>query len=221
MGVWILVPVKPLGQAKTRLAGVLSGDQRKRLAGAMLRRTLKVVVGLPQVVGTLVISRDATVRAIARDLGAHTLNESGPPALNSALEQATQTLINWRAEAVLILPADLPLINRADLSAVIERGGDPNTVVIGTDHEGNGTNIMLVRPVGLFSYAYGENSYEQHIRLAKAAGAEVKYCELERLQLDVDLPPDLARYQQYVDDGRFGAVSLLTVDGKNEIINDS
>ena len=54
MGVWVIVPVKPLNQAKTRLSQVLSPEERQQLAETMLRHVLSVVQHVPQLMGTLV-----------------------------------------------------------------------------------------------------------------------------------------------------------------------
>ena len=116
MSVWVLVPVKPLNRAKSRLSEVLTPDERASLAATMLRQTLSVVAQLPQAAGTLVISRDGRVLSTARDMDAHTVQESGTPELNNALMRATQVLAGWRADAVLILPADIPLLDADDLT---------------------------------------------------------------------------------------------------------
>ena len=73
MSIWIIIPVKPLNRAKSRLSHVLSPDQRQHLAENMLRHVLSVVHTVPQVMGTLVISRDSKALAVAREY-----NEQAP-----------------------------------------------------------------------------------------------------------------------------------------------
>lgn len=152
------------------------------------------VTAAPQVAGTLVISRDTHALAIARDMGAHTVQESGTPELNNALMRATQVVGGWRGAAVLILPADLPLVESEDVSAMIELGKEARTVVIATDNNRDGTNALMIRPPGVIPYAYGPGSFQRHIALAKEAGATVKLHHSERLALDIDVPADLEAY---------------------------
>ena len=57
MSVWTIVPVKPLKRAKSRLAEVLSPAERMELAEKLLRHTLATVQQVPEITGTLVISR--------------------------------------------------------------------------------------------------------------------------------------------------------------------
>ena len=208
MSVWVLVPVKPLNRAKSRLSAVLAPEQRAALAEKTLRRTLSVVGSLPQAMGTLVISRDSHALAIAREMGSHTVQESGTPELNKALMRATRVLASWRADSVLILPADIPLVNAEDLTKIVRLGQAKNSVVIASDHQQDGTNVLFVRPPGMFSYAYGDNSFDTHRRLARLAQANLHIYESERLKLDLDTPEDLELYREYVTQGKFGAEPL-------------
>lgn len=209
MGVWAVVPVKPLLRAKSRLAELLTPNQRAQLAEEMLRRTLDVVGNMPQVAGTLVISRDSHVLSISREMGANTVQESGTPELNNALMRATQVLNGWRAGAVLVLPADIPLINAEELAEIVVLGQRARSVVLVPDSHEDGTNVLLARPPAAFSYAYGPQSFHRHQQLARLAMMDVKLYRSERLALDIDTPADWALYQGYVAAGQFGAEPLL------------
>ena len=208
MTVWVIIPVKPLKLAKSRLATVITPEQRQEFAQSLLRHTLEVVQSVPQVAGTLVISRDTKALAIARDFKAYTVMESGAPELNAALMRATQVVAGWHAEAVLVLPSDLPLLTSEDVSAIIQLGKDDRSMVIATDQHEDGTNAMMSRPPGLFTYAYGPGSYRRHIELAKQAGAAIKFYHSERLLLDVDLPEDLEKYIQMTS-GSSGKIEVF------------
>lgn len=193
MSVWVVVPVKPLNRAKSRLSDVVSPQQREKFAEAMLRRILTVTRDTRAVTGTLVISRDPKALSIARDLGAKTVQESGAPALNPALMRATQLLAGWRTEAVLVLPADLPFITGDDVAGIIRAAGDAEkSVVIATDRARDGTNALFVRPPGLITFDYGQNSYERHLAQGHASGASVVEFESENLKFDLDVPQDIA-----------------------------
>lgn len=196
MSIWAIIPVKPLSRAKSRLDPVLSPREREALAERMLVHVIRTVKAAPEINGVLVVSRDTRALALARDLGAQTIMESGSPELNNALMRATQVVTAWNGSAVLILPADLPLIQPQDVSAICALGDDFNTVVIATDQYQDGTNALLVSPPGLIPYSYGIGSYNRHIEAAKAAGAVVKKYDSERLMLDIDLPADLNYYHQ-------------------------
>lgn len=194
MNVWAIVPVKPFNRAKSRLAGALVPEQREMLAASLLERTVQLLLPLPQVQGVLVISRDTKALSMARDLGAQTVQESGAPELNSALYRATRALRVWRADAVLVVPADLPLLAKEDVQMVCHLGRYQGSVVIAPDRHEHGTNLLLVRPPGLIPYSFGVESFVTHQQLARDAGASVLIYRSERVSLDLDTPDDLQSY---------------------------
>ncbi|MCA9886387.1 MAG: 2-phospho-L-lactate guanylyltransferase [Anaerolineae bacterium] len=207
MSIWAIVPVKPLRRAKTRLANVLTPEQRYQLAEMMLRQVLAVLDSAPQIAGTLVISRDTEALAIARDMGARTIQESSNSDLNPALNRATEVIRVWGAGAALVIPADLPFVNKSDIAALASIGRYGPCIAIASDVYQVGTNALLVRPPGLLKYYFGDNSFDLHIEAAKRANAEVYTYDSESLRIDIDVPDDLVRYNELVDSGEF---SLLT-----------
>lgn len=195
MPIWAIVPVKPFLRSKSRLAGVLTPEERVSLSHDFLAHTLDVLARVPAITQTLVISRDSQAIALAHEHKAHTVTEAGAPDLNKALRRATEAALALGAKAVLILPTDLPLISVTDVQALIANGDDQPLVVIAPDRHERGTNALFVRPPGLIEYAFGEDSFRKHRERAAQANAELHICRLPGTALDVDLPEDWATYQ--------------------------
>lgn len=212
MSIWAIIPVKPLNRAKSRLAGVLSASQRHEFATVIYRHVLGVVTNVKQLAGTVVISRDTKALAMAREMGARTIQESSNSDLNPALRRATELVRAWRGSAVLILPADLPFVTEQDIVQIIEMAVGAVSVVIATDPEQDGTNAMLVRPPGLFDYAYGDGSFHKHMEAALAARAHVKVYESPTIALDIDVPQDLGRYNEMVMNGHYNSLTPFLPD---------
>ncbi|MFN2222097.1 MAG: NTP transferase domain-containing protein, partial [Candidatus Promineifilaceae bacterium] len=120
MNVWAIVPVKPFRDSKSRLAHILSADQRAKLTGAMLRRTLDILADMPAIQRALVISRDPGVLKLARQHDAMTYEESEKQDLNTALIRAAHITAAQKADCALILPADLPFLTAEDVTRVLE-----------------------------------------------------------------------------------------------------
>lgn len=198
MSVWAIVPVKPFNRAKSRLAAVLSPEERGELAEKMLKHTLETLVNAKSITGTLVISRETKALGLARDLGIHTVQEVGTPELNAALLRASQVVGALGAKAVLVLPADLPLLNVEDIAQMVHLGRYHTTIVLAPDRNENGTNSLLVRPPGHIPFSFGPGSFQRHLKLAQDAGATVKIYRSERLGLDIDTPIDLKTYYQQI-----------------------
>jgi 2-phospho-L-lactate guanylyltransferase len=191
MTLWAIVPVKPLRRGKSRLAGILTEDERADLNRTLLQHTLETLTTLKEVEEVLVISRDPQVLTIARNYGARTVREDGQPDLNTALNRATVIAQVYATRGVLVLPADLPLISREDALVLVERSNDPPVVVIAPDRHQKGTNALLIAPAGLIEYQFGENSFQRHCNLVKRAGARLEIVNLHSLGLDLDSPEDL------------------------------
>jgi 2-phospho-L-lactate guanylyltransferase len=185
-----IVPVKPLVEAKTRLAGALSEQERATLAKKLLERTLLKLSrarGLDRVV---VISRDERVLKIARQHGAWSVFETYAD-LNRALEQATHVCIANGAQAVLIVPADLPRVRVRDLEKIIALGQTAPCIVIAPAQRDGGTNVLLVNPAGALSYQFGANSFAKHCAAAQRAGLAIMHYDSDTVSFDLDVPEDL------------------------------
>jgi 2-phospho-L-lactate guanylyltransferase len=192
MTLWAIVPVKPLRRGKSRLAGLLSEDQRTKLNEEMLVHTLKVLQAVTGIEQTLVISRDPAALALAREHGARTVREEGTPRLNLALNRATLFAKTYVTRGVLIVPMDLPLMTPDDICTLIYRSeGSAPVIVLAPDHHRQGTNALLVCPAGQIDYEFGLGSFQRHCELAQITGARLEICELPNLALDIDYPEDL------------------------------
>jgi 2-phospho-L-lactate guanylyltransferase len=195
--------VKPLRRGKSRLAGTLTEDERAELNRLLLDHTLTTLSELKEIEQVLVVSRDPSALAIARDHGARTVQEDGAPHLNTALERATVVAQVYASRGILILPADLPLLTREDVSTLIERSANPPVVVIAPDRHEKGTNALLISPSGLIEYDFGENSFKAHCERARRAGARLEIVDLPSLGLDLDLPEDLELIEEKIGTLKF------------------
>jgi 2-phospho-L-lactate guanylyltransferase len=191
MTIWAIVPVKPLRRGKSRLAGMLTEDQRTRLNRFLLSHVLTTLNEIKAIEHTLVVSRDPAALALTREMGGRTVLEDGAPQFNTAIQRATIVARAQGAHAVLILPADLPLIKPKDIRALLKHGNKPPVVVIAPDRRQDGTNGLFINPVGLIEYGYGPGSYQCHSVRALQSGARLEIIDSPNISLDLDLPEDL------------------------------
>ncbi len=176
MHLWLIVPVKPLAQSKSRLSPVLGGEERQRLSQQLLVQTLAVAGEVAELAGTLVISRDPVVHALAQAAGVQVVREGDPLngenadlLLNRALTAARAEALACGADALLILPADLPLLTAADMRALAQRGRALGRGVVIAPSGDGGTNALLLIPPDALTFAYGPDSFARHVQQAHAA----------------------------------------------------
>jgi len=191
MSLWAIVPIKPLRRGKSRLAKDYSDEDRMNLNREMLVHTIERLKKVKGVEKILVVSRDPEALSVARNLGAQTLLESGNPGLNLALARATLIAKAYKARGVLVIPADLPLLDPDDVQEMISLANGKPAVVIAPDRHNQGTNALLITPPDLIRFDFGQGSYDRHCAHAIKVGADLQVVEKESFALDLDTPDDL------------------------------
>jgi 2-phospho-L-lactate guanylyltransferase len=193
---FVIIPAKPFQQAKSRLAPILSAEQRFSLSQNLLIRTISLARHVGPVV---VISRDRAARQLAQRCGAWTLVEN-KPGLNPALSQAIIWATMQGASSVLILPADLPLLQPSDLTGLVDAMPTAaRSAVICPCRRDAGTNALLLRPPALIDVAFGPHSFNRHVGLLQAAGVMPVIYQSDTLSFDLDLPEDWHRLMHHPD----------------------
>lgn len=176
----VLIPVKDFRQAKARLAGVVSADDRIRLA----RWTAELVVAAAAPLPVFVACDDPDVAAWAESVGATVLWRPSV-GLNAAVLGGIDALADSGIENAIIAHSDLPL--PAPLGSVVMTGG----VVLVPDSRSDGTNVLAVPTRSGFQPAYGSQSFRRHLAHAMSLGLPVRVQRDTRLALDIDNPSDL------------------------------
>ena len=136
------------------------------------------------------ISPDRAVLARAAGLGARTMLQRSD-GLRAGLAEARDDVVAGGADAVLVLPIDLPFVSTAAIDALLDAlPASGPAVVLVADRHGTGTNALVLRPPDGIDFAFGPGSRGAHGDRARAAGAP--YLEIESpLSFDLDTPDDL------------------------------
>jgi 2-phospho-L-lactate guanylyltransferase len=186
-----IVPFRALEGAKSRLGAVLDAEERRDLVLRMAERTIRAAVASPGIAETLVITPDDEVRALALRAGARPLRQR-TQGLNAGLREARQEAVAGGAEAVLILPIDLPRISPEAIGAILAllQRDRPPLVGIVADRHGRGTNALLLAPPDVIDVHFGGDSRRAHVAAAAAAGVTVRAIDGD-LAIDLDTPDDL------------------------------
>ncbi len=192
-GVFAVVPVKDLKGTKSRLAPILNPGARAGLTLYMMGRVV-AAIGEAGVEDVCVVSPDRIVLGEAKGRGAAPLLQESR-GLNPALEEGRGRALELGARTLLVLPADLPLLDADDVRAVLE-AAEGHPVVISPDGARSGTNALLTRPPDALPFAFGPTSFEAHLEAARSRGLDVRVCERSHLAFDLDTAGDLARLRE-------------------------
>jgi 2-phospho-L-lactate guanylyltransferase len=200
--VHVVVPLRGIDSGKSRLGQALDAEERGALVLGLLARTLDVLAAWPPAQRVYLVTGDTPTTELARHAqpALTVLAEPRGGDLNAALREARDAAVDLGATAVLMLPADLPLLDGAALDRLLDGAdaalaagnGRPVVVVAPADARG-GTNALLVTPPGVIDPQFGEMSLEAHLRAAAEADATVQLVHDAALAFDLDTPDDLER----------------------------
>lgn len=180
MSAAVVIPVKAFTLAKGRLAGTLDQRSREDLA----RECASTVVGAAAPLPVYVVCDDDEVVAWAHAAGARVVR-CDVPGLDTAVTAGRVAARADGADHVVVAHADLPLAH--DLARLAR----PGRVVIVPDRHRDGTNVLSFPVDSDFRTAYGPGSFDNHLRLAAAAGLAVDIVDDADLSLDLDTADDL------------------------------
>lgn len=135
----LVVPLKPLARAKSRLSDTAADGLRPGLALAFALDTVAAALACPAVKDVAVVTGDALAGRELGALGAHIVGDEPGGGLNAALAHAAGVVRTSRPETpVAALNADLPALRPLELARVLDAAAEfpraflPDAAEIGT-----------------------------------------------------------------------------------------
>jgi 2-phospho-L-lactate guanylyltransferase len=193
-GTWAVLPVKTFRLAKQRLAGILAAHEREELAGAMAEDVLRVLAASPDLAGILLVSGDPQARRLAARHGARLLLDEEDRGHTAASSLGARTLAQEGAAGMVQVPADIPLVTREDIGALLAVQGGAPSIALAPARDERGTNAVACSPADVMPLCFGGDSFIAHLGRARAHGIEPQIVRRPGLALDIDTPDDLAAF---------------------------
>jgi len=185
----LIIAVKRLAAAKTRLAPIFSARTRESVVLAMLKDTLTAAGRVRSLGKITVITPDDAAAAAATDLGADVLAdptpEGHPDPLNNAIA-AAERAVNRDFANVVVLQGDLPALQTQELNEAIAAARHHRRSVV-ADRLATGTAALFAFGSRL-DPRFGSDSSARH----RNSGAIELTGAWPGLRCDVDTPTDLA-----------------------------
>jgi 2-phospho-L-lactate guanylyltransferase len=184
----LVVPMKRLDRAKSRLRGAVPGgpDRHVELALALLLDTVTAARAADGVRSVLVVCEDERVPVALRGTGVDVIDERGLPGLNEALAFGARLLgAEGEDGHVGALQADLPALRPAELAAAIVQARGARAFC--PDKDGTGTTLLLAGIGAPLDPRFGPGSAAAHA----GTGAVAVGVGTPGLRCDVDTAEDL------------------------------
>ena len=189
----LVVPVKRLAAAKTRLRGPGGiSEEHTELALALTRDTVAAACAAARVRSVVVVTADPRVAAVLTADGVDAVDD--PLAgLNAAYDRGAEVVrARDPASAVGALQADLPALQPAELDAAIGAALALGGRTFCADADGTGTTFLLAAAGVALQPHFGGGSAARH----RASGAIPLDGEWPGLRRDVDTPADLRQARE-------------------------
>ncbi|MDO5823404.1 2-phospho-L-lactate guanylyltransferase [Methanobrevibacter sp.] len=183
--IYAIIPVSKFKNAKTRLSPFLSEEEREKLLKVMLQDVTDAL--RKHVDKIFIISRDEDVLNYAESLSLDTILEDENSNLNKALKQAMK-YCKGKAKKVLIVPSDVPLISKTNISMLIDASKKLDFIIVPS--KGGGTNMILMKPMAIHTRFEGF-SYKEHVNAAERKKLNPQVHDSFFMALDVNTAQDL------------------------------
>ena len=187
----LLLPVKDLHNAKKRLTGVLTPEERFALAASMLADTMRAVRGVRCAEKVFIVTNYEPAMQLAEENRWEILREEQQISESHSVDTASKLCEEKGVTGLLRLPLDLPLIQSNDIDELLTVECPSPALVIVPSRDGTGTNAMLRTPPTLFPSHFGNGSFAKHLAEAESVQAQVIVRRNSRLEMDVDDEADL------------------------------
>ncbi|MGV0992609.1 MAG: 2-phospho-L-lactate guanylyltransferase [Mycobacterium sp.] len=191
--VGLIVAVKNLPAAKTRLSPLFEADERRLLVLAMLIDTLTAALAVPAVRSLTVVTPDLTAAAAVRALGAEVLIDptapDHPDPLNNAILEAYEA-VRPTTSNIVVLQGDLPALRSIELSEALTAARAQGRSFV-ADRQSTGTAALFGFGVHL-GPLFGAGSAGRH----RDSGAVELTGAWPGLRCDIDTPDDLVEAQR-------------------------
>jgi len=186
--VGLIIAVKRLAAAKSRLAPMFSAGVREQVVLAMLVDTVTAARAVDSVRSITVVTPDETAASAVRELGAVVVEDDTAPGhpdpLNAALLTAWSAVTRHTANTV-VLQGDLPALQASELSEALTQARSHRRSFV-ADHHASGTSALFAFGVPL-DPRFGADSAQRH----RDSGAAELTGVWPGLRCDIDTPDDL------------------------------
>ncbi|MBV8942790.1 MAG: 2-phospho-L-lactate guanylyltransferase [Solirubrobacterales bacterium] len=185
-----ILPIKRFDAAKQRLLPGVSAGQRRLLVEAMLSDVLVALRRAAMLDATVAVTSDNDAQRIAGAYGALPISDDGG-GHNGAALRGIRYALERGFERALLVPGDTPVLDPAEVDALLERRVRAKSALVVPDRHRTGTNALLLSPPDSLPPSFGPGSCQRHLDHAAATGVHCELTEVPTLALDVDTPQDL------------------------------
>ncbi len=158
----------------------------------MLEEILYTLSISPQIQQVIVVTKDEEALKLCKKYQVATIIDEKEEGVNSAVALADEYLLKNNFDASVVLPQDIPYIKTQDIDFMLKFHSPPNFAIIVPSRKFDGTNALVRMPIDLMKTHYDDDSYRNHMKIAKKHTGNVALVFVKRIMWDVDDLEDLS-----------------------------
>ena len=193
----VVVPMKDLREAKSRLNDTLTGKERELLAKLLFLRTLTILNTIrsnnKNFFDIGVVTQSLTIKNLIKEFDIFLIEERSK-GLNLALKDSYLWASKKNYKFLAILPADLADPKPDEILSFLNhyKASSEPTVALCPSND-MGTNALLLSLPSKLTFCFGHNSFIKHSELCKSKGILPKILPFASLRNDVDTKWDFKK----------------------------
>jgi len=192
--IFAILPVKSPRDAKQRLKGFLSIEERETLARMLYKQTLAALFRAEGIDRVVVATSDCEIAEHARSSGVLVFEEDQQISHSVSADAACLRAMEMGASTALLVPIDVPTATPDDFSRLAASGrlGMRPGLIVVPSADGTGTNALVRTPPNCIESRFGPGSFRAHLDQAFSKGLRADVLRLPGLMFDIDTPEDVA-----------------------------
>lgn len=187
----IVIPIKNPDGAKERLAALLTTEQRRELAYALIDQTLDFFKPYRSRANILIVTDSERIASRARESGYDVLLEEKAEGETSAVNRATRWSMEKGFRSQVVIPGDMAGIDPEDMERLLSHPRPDPSVILCPAVGDDGTNAILTTPPDAIPFRFGVRSFPDYRARAEERGIPCEVLRLRSMVLDLDTPDDL------------------------------
>ena len=189
MKIAAIIPVKTFSNAKTRLR--LPTEKVEELCKIMLEEILQVLSTSSKIEKIILVTKEDKAIEMGKKFNTVTIIDEKEEGVNQAVSLTDKYLLENNFIASVVFPQDIPNIKTEDVDFILKHQLHPNFAIIVPSRKFDGTNALVRMPTDLMKTHYDDDSYRNHMLIAKEHTMNVAMVFVKRIMLDIDNQEDL------------------------------
>lgn len=186
--------MKNLEFSKQRMFPFLTGAKKEQFVTLMFQDVLNEVKKAQNVNDIFIVTSDQTILSISQKYGVNVIDDNKVIGLNNVIQLGYNHLISNGYSNIAIIPGDIPLISYREIELIFS---DKTDVTIVPAHDQNGTNALRIKSITQFTFQYGENSFEKHLKETISLRLSYKKRKCDGISFDIDFPHQLHHLKNF------------------------